>query len=151
MADWANDLRRGADYEKIVIDYLSTKYKVTDVSKDKNYQKKGIDLVLDDMITADVKGDTKISVTGNLFLELVSNRYKKTDGWFVKSEMDILFYLDVNQLLLYEINFDELKDYYEKNKAKIKIVPGGDAANGALINLRDISDITTVWNIGGTI
>lgn len=70
------------------------KSKIEDVSKKKEWQKKGIDFRIDS-IGYDVKFDTKAASTGNLALETVSKAKDgevHKEGWAYTSEADCIVY-----------------------------------------------------------
>lgn len=70
--------------------------KVRDVSKDKEWQFKGIDFVSTDGVTYDVKYDTRAAETGNIAVELVSKKVNgvvEQEGWLYTSDADFIVYV----------------------------------------------------------
>jgi hypothetical protein len=62
-------------------------YKVEDVTNNPCYWNKDIDFIITspttgDVKTFEVKWDSKINKTGNLFLELLSARSEGGNGWY---------------------------------------------------------------------
>lgn len=110
-------------------------YDVEDVSDNRNYWFKDIDLICrkdGKTTTIEVKADSKINTTNNLFIETVSNEQTKREGWFFYCEADYLFYYDTIDQYLYIINYDDLKQLnmdsyktaraYDSNKTSIGIL-----------------------------
>ena len=143
-----DDIKKGVEGENLIENYLiKNNHSVKNVSKDKSYFKRGFDFIINDNIKADAKYDSKICVTGNLFIEEFSNMRLKSKGWLQYSEMDILFYIDEINGIAYEIDFLLLKEYIELNRKNLKVVAGGDCALGILVPLRSITEITKVHKI----
>lgn len=100
------------------IDYIE------DVSDKKEYQKKGIDIIIhladgqDSQWTADVKLDRKIKFTGNLFIETKST--EKKPGCLLTSEADSFLYLDPSAGKLYYIPVRPLVEFYNTHYEEIK-------------------------------
>lgn len=120
------------------------KYKVVDVSQNPEYWDKDIDFILTsstsgDTKTFEVKWDSKIHNTNNLFLELTNTHSKGGLGWFAFCQADFLAYGDAVNHKFYIIPLLELKE-------KIKAIPKrygrcGYESEGLLINLNDIKEI----------
>ena len=113
-------------------------YIVDDVSDNSHYWDKDIDLVVyyphsKDSFTAEVKWDSQISDTGNLFLETQSDIDKKKDGWFNFCEADYIYYGDANKHLFYKINRVSLSMWLMWNKDRLKYRTANDYINGVLI------------------
>ena len=121
-------------------------YIVQDVSLDPFYWDKDIDFVVTSTSGAvksfEVKWDTKINRTGNLYLELTNIHSRGGKGWFEFCEADFVAYGDANAQVFYIIPLLELRQ-------KIKGLPQrlvncGDDSTGLLVSLRDIADIAQV-------
>lgn len=109
--------------------FRSQGHYVIDVSDNPQFWDKDIDLLvthkdtIEEPTTIEVKWDTKIAKTGNLFLE--HNQVKidtwgyeqeKEDGWFRFCKAGLLFYGDAVNKCYYVFKFKELKDYVFKHK-----------------------------------
>lgn len=98
---------------------------VINVEKDKDYQKRDIDLLwlflhrgksVKKMI--EVKGDTHS--TGNFAFETVSNKEKGTMGCFLYTECDYLYYVFLKTDDLYIFKMDEVQPWFKNNYHKFK-------------------------------
>jgi hypothetical protein len=101
-------------------------YKVKDVSDNPNYWKQDIDLIVNDKITIEVKWDSLLSSTGNLFIELVSDIDKNKDGWFRFCKADYLAYGAAEDKIFLIFKFDELKAHIEAHKDEYKTTTAAD-------------------------
>ena len=119
-------------------------YIVEDVSKNSEYWYKDIDFIITspsgNTRTFEVKWDTRINQTGNLYLETANKNSKGGCGWFSFCQADFLAYGDAKSKVFYIIPMAELR-------ARAKQLPDRQASCGAdsigqLVNLRDIADIT---------
>jgi hypothetical protein len=112
---FSRDLEMGNRYCNGYIQYLREKYpdaNIVNLSDNKEYQSKDIDFSIEREFSfklVEFKADTKISKTGNLYLEIVSSLLSGTKGWFLYCEADVLVYMDTVNLLLYKIDRMELK------------------------------------------
>lgn len=92
---------------------LSCGKQAVDVSKDSNYFKRGIDIIVknpEGEVSVDVKTDTKMNQTGNLAIEMVEicSVERKKSGW-VFSKIDFIYYLNFASKDLYTIPLEELR------------------------------------------
>lgn len=120
-------------------------YIVNDVSSDPEYWEKDIDFFCINPSTEaarafEVKWDTRIHQTGNLYLELSNVHSKGGKGWFSFTQADFLAYGDAASKVFYIIPMAELRE-------RVKQLPDrqtncGTDSIGLLVNLRDIADIT---------
>ena len=119
-------------------------YIVKDVSSNPDYWSKDIDFIITSPTTGlvktfEVKWDSRIHKTGNLYLELSNVNSKDGIGWFNFCEADYIAYGDAVKRKFYIIPLLELKE-------KIKQVPvnyaqcGCDSI-GLLVSLDSIKDI----------
>ena len=93
-------------------------YTVQDVTQNPAYYGKDIDFIVtkdNQSDTIEVKWDSRISNTGNMFIETSSDINKRKDGWFRFCEADYLFYGDSVNKLFYVISMEDIKDYLDKN------------------------------------
>ena len=124
-------------------------YVVKDVSFSSDYWSKDIDFIVTSPTTGavqafEVKWDSRISQTGNLFLELTNIYSKGGKGWFKFCEADYLAYGDAVSRLFYIIPMKELRA--RVSELPQRIVNCGDDSTGLLISLGDLSDIIAVLN-----
>lgn len=121
-------------------------YIVEDVSGNPDYQYKDIDFIITSSTTGltktfEVKWDSKIHKTGNLYLEL-SNIHSKQwngEGWWKHCEADYIVYGDSVKRKFYIIPLLELKERVEQSP-KTYAQCGCDSI-GLLVNLDSIKDI----------
>ena len=119
-------------------------YSVKDVSGCSDYWYKDIDFIITSPTTQQVKSfevkwDSRIHQTGNLYLELTNIHSAGGRGWFQFCEADFLAYGDACAQVFYIIPLDKLR---EKVAAKPQRHANcGTDSIGILINLRDITDI----------
>lgn len=110
-------MARGSSIEDKVIGYLERREgvkSVIDVSKERPYQAKGIDLLVESVSGSrkygvEVKGDYVMHNSGNFFFETESNDVRKTPGWFIYSEADVLAYVSVHESLLFLMDFPGIR------------------------------------------
>lgn len=124
-------------------------YKVEDVSGNSDYWALDIDFLVTSPTSGltksmEVKYDTRINKTGNLFLEIASANSKQWNygGWFNHTKADYLVYGDAVTEVFYVIPLLELKE-------RVKQLPQrqarcGTESIGLLVSLNDIKDITKV-------
>lgn len=96
-------------------------YKIQDVSNDSSYWFKDIDLICyknDLEIRVEVKWDSRIGTTGNLFIEDYSNIETDRKGWFHYCEADFLMYGDSAANKFYFIPFPIVKKVIAENSFK---------------------------------
>ena len=130
------DFNERLNFSKIgtekIIQYYAEKgeylHSVEDIEK---FYKHDIDLVLKEgskLTTIEVKVDSYKS--GNFFLEIMSNKEKKTLGCLLTTKANKLFYYFINLKKLYIFDRKRLKDWIIKNKVNYRKVetstPVGD-------------------------
>ena len=94
---------------------LNGNYTVEDVSSNSDYWDKDIDVIVTSSTTGltktfEVKWDSRINKTGNLYLELVNMHSKGTKGWFNFCQADYLAYGDAVTQIFYVISLEELRE-----------------------------------------
>ena len=119
---WQKQLSLGEKGEQMVKQYLIAKaHHVIDVTKDSNYFKSDIDFIVDSK-TAELKTDTIIWKTNNLFIEdeifYYNGEYYK-QGWLHYTKAEYLLYFDINKRILYKYKMQDVKDYIQQNKKRI--------------------------------
>lgn len=92
--------------------------------------------------TFEVKWDSLINKTGNLYLEIANIHSKGGRGWFEFCQADYLAYGDAANGTFYIISLLELKEKV-KRLPKRQVNCGTDSI-GLLVSLKDISDITEI-------
>lgn len=97
---------------------------VVNVEGDPYYQEQDIDLIAiskkggrTECITIEIKGDT-YHRTGNFFFETVSNKEKGTEGCFLYTTADFLFYYYVGEKELYMLPMKETREWYLANSKR---------------------------------
>lgn len=124
----------------------SRNYKVEDVSNNTNYFDKDIDFLVTSPTTGavktfEVKFDTLINRTGNLYLEIESINSKQWngDGWWPHCQADYLAYGDYHSRTFYIIPVEELRKRVEELPTRIGRC--GYSSTGLLVSLGDIQDL----------
>lgn len=91
------------------------------------YQNKDIDLILQTdkgIKYIEIKGDRVGDRTGNFFFETVSNLNKMTDGCFLYTQADLLFYYFVNSKELYILPVKRTRKWFLGNQDCFKSKTG---------------------------
>ena len=122
-------------------------YTVEDVSNNPQYWYKDIDFIVTSSTsgetkTFEVKWDTKINTTGNLFLEYESLYSKGGKGWFEFCEADYLAYGDAVTKVFYIIDMEQLRQ--AANNLPFRSARCGNDSIGQLVALKDIQEITQI-------
>lgn len=125
MSTWTQQYNFGKKGEILAANlYENAGCTIEDVSDDVEYQKQDIDFIVhynERSAKVEVKYDRVISRTGNLFLEINTDKgVTDTLGWFKYSNADILFYIDSKNAIGIEIKMKELREYVEENAGCIK-------------------------------
>ena len=118
-------------------------YIVEDVSDNPLYWKKDIDLLVTNPETGntaaiEVKNDTRMSKTGNFFIEYANPRSRGGLGWFEFCEADYLYYVDSHNETCYIIAFAALRDFITKNKANLKKRETADCSKGYIVPIEEM-------------
>ena len=124
-------------------------YTVEDVSNNPDYWYKDIDFIITSPTTGavksfEVKFDSRINKTGNLYLEIVNMNSKQWnyDGWWLHCEANYLVYIDAINGIFYVISLEELRERVKKLPKRI--AQCGNDSIGQLISLKDISDLIKI-------
>lgn len=125
----------------------SNGYKVNDVSGNSEYWHKDIDFLITSPTTGqikafEVKWDSRIAQTGNLYLELTNVNSKGGEGWFEFCQADYIAYGDAAKMQFYVISLDKLRQ--RAKELPQRVVNCGYDSTGLLVRLCDIADITKV-------
>ena len=87
---------------------------VEDVTQDQEYWYQDIDLVAhngDTSLTVEVKWDSRIWQTGNMFIETVTDLDRSKGGWFSYCQADYIYYGDSVNQLFYVFKTDDLRAF----------------------------------------
>ena len=127
-------------YERLV----ALGYKVDDVSTNPEYWYKDIDFIATSprtnaVRTFEVKWDSRINSTGNLYLELTNVHSKGGRGWYEFCQADCLAYGDALAQVFYIFPLAELKERVKQINTR-EARCGGDST-GLLVALKDILDL----------
>lgn len=101
-------------------------YNVEDVSSNPGYWYKDIDLIVNDKFTLEVKWDSRIAKTKNLFIETCSNIDTKADGWYLFCQAQYLCYGDSRNETFYIFDFKKLKAHIEAHKTEYQVKKAPD-------------------------
>lgn len=113
-------LEKGKSGEAIVAAWLQKRgNQVKDVSDDREYQRRDIDLVVTNKdgatLTIEVKTDYKLHKSGNLFFESTYHKdWGDTPGWYDYCEADYVVFYDVIENKLYIYNFSLGREYVRR-------------------------------------
>lgn len=145
----ANNGKQGEQLFKEIMKYRG--YGVDDVSNNPLYFKFDIDFLITSPTTGltktfEVKWDTRINKTRNLYLELtnINSRQWNGDGWWKHIRADYLVYGDAVTQQFYIIDIRDLRKRVSQLTPKIAYC--GTDSTGLLVSLDDIADITTLLN-----
>ena len=89
-------------------------WSVEDVTASPEYWSKDIDFVVSsdsESFTVEVKWDSRISTTGNMFIETVTDLDKCKEGWFSFCQADYIYYGDSRNQLFYVFKTDDLRQF----------------------------------------
>lgn len=128
------------------------KWNVEDVSKQTEYQQKDIDLIVwqteNDSRTIEIKYDSRIADTGNMFVEYCSNSRTERAGWLSYCKAEYIFYVDARNNLSYCFLLEDLKDYIEINKNKLRqgtTRDGYKEVYGYLVSINDFRKFLVLY------
>ena len=126
----------------------SLNYKVDDVSNNSDYWYKDIDFIVTSPSTGltktfEVKWDSRVNSTGNLYLELTNVHSKGGRGWYEFCEADYLAYGDAAAECFYIIPFAALKERVDKDQRR-RYAHCGTDSTGLLVAIKDIEDLIQV-------
>ena len=100
-------------------DYLTSQgWTIEDLTSCPQYFDKDIDFLLqkdDEEHTIEVKWDSRIAETGNMFIETVTDLDKCKAGWFEFCQAEYIFYGDSHNELFYVFKTDDLRDFVSHN------------------------------------
>lgn len=112
-------------------------FKVIDVSRNPDYWDKDIDFIVQDQKgeqrTYEVKEDSRIAQTQNLFIETWNANSKEQKGWLYFTQADWLMYLDSKNLIFYQIKMQDIRQICAKQK--LRVANCGQDSQGFLLSL----------------
>lgn len=123
-------------------------YGVQDVSSNPDYWYKDIDFIVTSPTTGavksfEIKWDSRINSTGNLYLELTNVHSKGGRGWFDFCQADYLAYGDAQARCFYIMPLAALRERVTKSLNNRHAHCGTDST-GLLVALKDIQDLIQI-------
>lgn len=130
------DNSAGKRGEKLFKEFLEKSGKqCKDVSDDPKYQKDDIDFIVEgksgNELSFEVKNDSKIAYTGNIFYESISNVDYGTVGCFEKTKADFIVICSEPENKFYLIRSNILKDYVRDNRNSLRYISRVEGSNSA--------------------
>ena len=119
-------------------------YVVQDVSANEQYFGKDIDFIVTSPTsgltkTFEIKFDTRINRTGNLYLEFVNKNSENCRGWFEFCKADYLAYGNAATNTFLIISMQELRERVKRLPQRIAFC--GDDSAGYLVHMNQIKDL----------
>lgn len=141
----ANNGKQGEKLFKEIME--SRGYVVEDVSNNSDFWNKDVDFIITSPTsgltkTFEVKWDTLINKTGNLYCELENVRSEGFKGWFEFCKADYVAYGDALAQVFYIVPFLELKK--RSQEIPFRQARCGNDSIGQLVNLKDIQDLVKI-------
>lgn len=122
---------------------------VEDVTQNQDYWDKDIDFVAhsgDTRLTIEVKWDSRIAQTGNMFIETITDLDRSKGGWFSFCMADYIYYGDSINQLFYVFKTQDLRNFVsshmmEERKAADYNTRGGvkKVSQGMLVPIKEFS------------
>ena len=121
-------------------------YTIQNVSGDPDYWDKDIDFFVTspsgNSRSFEVKYDTRLNQTGNLYLELTNIHSKNGIGWYRFCQADYLAYGDAATKTFYIFDMQQLRERVQQLPERMSHC--GQDSIGLLVSLRDVSDIAKI-------
>ena len=136
----------GREGEQLFAQRMQDKgYVVQDVSANEQYFGKDIDFLITSPTTGDtksfeVKWDTRINRTGNLYLEIANKNSEGALGWWEFCKADYLAYGNAKTKTFLVFDMKELRERVDGMKYKTTGFCGDDSA-GYLIHISRVKDL----------
>ena len=106
--------------EQKAYDYLTSKYWIVlDLTENEEYFDKDIDFLAirnGRKHTIEVKWDSKIATTGNMFIETITDIDNNRRGWYQFITADFMFYGDSVNDLFYVFRIQDLKEFVQRHQ-----------------------------------
>lgn len=116
---------------------------VVDVRKDKRFQDKDIDFLVENnkqqFASVEVKTDFKAHETGNIVYEVTTSG---NIGCFEKTQADYIAYFIPKSKLIHLIHVDSLRSFVKMAKPELRKM--GDNAEGYLIKIQDLINANVI-------
>lgn len=140
----------GKTGERIVLDFLKGQgYQVEDLSDDLDWQGADVDLSIEaadgKKVYGEIKTDTEMWMTGNIFLEISMERQNSgitAEGWYSYSLADQLYYLCAGTGKLYVLPFAQLRSYVDDGHGKYvrfrNRTDSNTVGSGVLLNVSEL-------------
>lgn len=129
-------------------------WSVQDVTANPEYWDKDIDFVVSsdaDSFTVEVKWDSRISTTGNMFIETVTDLDKCKEGWFSFCQADYIYYGDSENQLFYVFKTDDLRQFVDTHIMEQRKAPDYNyrgilkkVSQGMLVPIKEFSQSSDV-------
>ena len=148
--NFEDDNKIGENGEKIFKEFMeSHNLKYTDVSKVDEYQDIDVDFIVhleNGKILVEVKNDTRIHSTDNIFYETISNVDFGTPGCFEKTKSNVIVICSEQDKTLYIVKTADLRNYVHQNKNSLRFVErvSGSNSAGYLVPKSRIMDKLTI-------
>lgn len=117
-------LAAGRVGEQLTIRYLTAiGYEIEDVSKNKEYFAKDIDLIArkgNESMAVEVKTCSKLSQYGNVIIETLTNVAAGKDGWFITSKASHIFFVCPVTKTIHCVRLDELRQLFKEKKKQYR-------------------------------
>lgn len=140
---------KGRQGEQLFIQRAAERgYAVQDVSSNPDYWYKDIDVFLTSPTSGatksfEIKWDSRINRTGNLYIEISNVHSKGGKGWFTFCEADMLAYGNAATQQFYIIDMEQLRQRVEQLPRRM--AQCGSDSIGLLVSLDDIKDIVKTF------
>ena len=105
--------------EQKAYDYLTgSGWKVVDLTKCSDFFDKDIDFLISkgsERHYIEIKWDSRIASTGNMFLETTTDLDANKQGWFESCSAEFIFYGSARENLFYVFRLEDLRDYVKQD------------------------------------
>lgn len=130
--------------------YLKSQgYEVEDTTLNPDFWRKDIDFIArkgNEEITVEVKWDNRISSSGNMFVETITDIDKSKQGWFEFCQADYIFYGDSKNNLFYVFKTNDLRQFMRYNETQSRKAPDynyrkkvNKVSQGELVSIKEFS------------
>lgn len=106
--------------------FQSNGWSVQDVTTYPEYWDKDIDFVVSSdtsSFTVEVKWDSRIATTGNMFIETVTDLDRCKEGWFSFCQADYIYYGDSVNQLFYVFRTNDLRQFVSSHDMEQRKAP----------------------------
>lgn len=102
---------------------LKNGWKVKNLTACKDFFSKDIDFLIErdqERFYIEIKWDTRIKHTGNMFIEVSTDIENNKDGWYNYCEADFIFYGDALNKLFYVFRLQDLKEFIKGDYKRLQ-------------------------------